>query len=64
LAQTQSQPSCLVCQATSQQLPLLTLTYNDQPYYICPSHLPVLIHHPEQLIGVLPGAELLKPHEH
>jgi hypothetical protein len=64
LTQTQPQPACLVCHTTSQQLPLLTLTYRDQQFFICPSHLPVLIHHPEELIGVLSGAELLKPHEH
>jgi len=28
---------------------------------ICPQHLPVLIHDPARLVGILPGAEELQP---
>lgn len=52
-------PKCLVCEQTSEKLPLLRLEYRGQNYWICPTHLPILIHHPEQLIGKLPGAENL-----
>ncbi len=55
---------CLVCEQTSQQIPLLTINYADQEYYICPGHLPILIHHPEELISKLPGAANIIPHEH
>ena len=55
---------CLVCERTDQQVPLIQLQYRDNAYWICPQHLPVLIHNPEQLIGKLPGAEHLAPHEH
>lgn len=55
---------CLVCEQTSQQIPLLTLNYADQEYHICPGHLPILIHHPEELISKLPGAANIVPHEH
>jgi len=61
---TETTLHCLVCKATNQDIPLLTLTYRDQQFYICPQHFPILIHHPEQLVGILPGAEKLKPHEH
>ena len=55
---------CLVCERTEQQVPLIQLQYQDNAYWICPQHLPVLIHSPEQLAGKLPGAENLAPHEH
>ncbi len=55
---------CLVCERTEQQVPLIKLQYRDNAYWICPQHFPILIHNPEQLIGKLPGAEHLTPHEH
>ena len=51
---------CIVCETNSQQVPLVRLDYRDQEMCICPQHLPVLIHHPEQLVGKLPGAEEFK----
>lgn len=56
--------ACLVCEQTSQEIPLLVIEYQDQKYWICPQHLPVLIHKPGQLIGKLPGVEKLSGHEH
>lgn len=56
--------TCLVCQQTSEEIPLLALEYQDQRYWICPQHFPILIHQPAKLIGKLPGAEKLQPHEH
>jgi len=57
-------PRCLVCQESSQEIPLLKLEYQDREYYICPQHFPILIHQPEKLVGLLPGAEKLQGHEH
>jgi hypothetical protein len=57
-------PACLVCEQTSDQIPLIALSYQGATYWICPTHLPVLIHKPSQLVGRLPGAENLQPHEH
>lgn len=57
-------PECLVCKQDSQHVPLLRLEYQDQFYWICPQHFPILIHEPEQLIGTLPGAEHLTGHQH
>jgi hypothetical protein len=51
---------CIVCETDSQQVPLVRLDYRDQEMWICPQHIPVLIHHPEQLVGKLPGAEEFK----
>lgn len=56
--------SCLECKRTRNETPLLRLEYLDGTYWICPEHLPVLIHDPARLIGTLPGAERLRPAEH
>lgn len=55
---------CLVCERSSQEIPLLVLQYQDQKFWICPQHFPILIHKPEELIGKLPGAEHLEAHQH
>jgi len=55
---------CIVCEQTSHDIPLLAIEYQDQLYWICPQHFPILIHKPNQLIGKLPGAEKLQGHEH
>ncbi len=49
--------TCLFCNRDAQQVPLVQLEYKGQNYYICPQHIPVLIHDPSQLEGLLPGAE-------
>ncbi|HNT55449.1 MAG TPA: hypothetical protein PKG95_12090 [Anaerolineaceae bacterium] len=61
---TPSQPVCVACQRADSEVPLLTLTYQGGKFYICPEHLPILIHHPQELIGRLPGVENLSPHQH
>ena len=45
-------------------MPLLTLEYRGANIRICAQHLPILIHDPGQLVGVLPGAEELEPSQH
>jgi hypothetical protein len=58
------QNECLYCHQTSLAVPLILLEYQDQKMWICPQHLPILIHKPEQLIGRLPGAENLAASDH
>ena len=53
--------TCLACGRGSNEVPLLVLDYQSTTFWICPQHLPVLIHDPHQLIGKLPGAEGLAP---
>ncbi len=50
---------CVYCERDSDEVPLLTLTYQGTNLWICPQHMPVLIHNPAQLVGKLPGAENL-----
>lgn len=56
--------ACLVCERTSEEVPLLTVDYRGEKYSICPTHFPILIHQPEKLKGKLPGIENLQPGQH
>ncbi|NLX08603.1 MAG: hypothetical protein GXY36_03015 [Chloroflexi bacterium] len=60
----QTPPRCLVCEQDSRRVPLIQFVYQDGTYWICPQHLPILIHRPAQLAGKLPGAENLGEAEH
>ncbi|MFC1878520.1 hypothetical protein ACFLZW_01275 [Chloroflexota bacterium] len=48
---------CLYCERTPEQIPLINLAYKEGNYWICPQHLPILIHKPAQLADKLPGAD-------
>ncbi len=48
---------CLVCQRDEQTVPLVRVDFKGNQYWICPQHIPVLIHDPQKLEGMLPGAE-------
>jgi hypothetical protein len=61
---SESQGFCLYCERTSDEVPLVTILYRGSQIYICPEHLPILIHNPSQLADKLPGAERLKGHDH
>ena len=55
---------CLVCKNASDEVPLIAFRFKGSDLWICPQHLPVLIHDPSRLAGILPGAEDLSPAEH
>lgn len=61
---TKSISQCFVCNQTQEQIPLINILYRSQQMWICPQHLPMLIHNPQQLAGKLPGAEGMSPAEH
>jgi hypothetical protein len=58
--------TCLYCGQSSDQVPLIALRYRGATAWICPQHLPILIHKPAQLASKLPGVENLSPavHDH
>ena len=56
--------SCLYCDRTSQDIPLIVLEYQGKDLRICPQHMPILIHNPTELTGKLPGAEGMEPADH
>jgi galactose-1-phosphate uridylyltransferase len=56
--------ACLFCERDQNQIPLVNLNYQGEKLYICPQHLPILIHDPTQLAGKLDGAEKMRPADH
>ena len=46
---------CIVCEESKDQVPLFKFKFKDSKYYICPTHLPVIIHKPHELEEKLPG---------
>jgi len=59
-----NRPTCLACRRDSDATPLVSLEYRGTRYWICPQHLPVLIHEPARLVGTLEGAENLEPSDY
>ena len=51
-----NQPKCLFCGATSHDIPLINVTYQEKPLWICSQHLPMLIHEPQKLVESLQKA--------
>ena len=52
---------CIACEKTGDETPLIPFEYKNDNFWICPQHMPVLIHSPAKLVGKLPGAEDLDP---
>lgn len=61
---SEANATCVACGRDDSQVPLLRLSYRDGEFRICPQHLPLLIHDPARLVGLLPGAEGLSPADH
>jgi len=51
---------CLVCKKSSSETPVTKFYYQESEFYICPQHIPVLIHNPQELVGLLDGADKLQ----
>jgi hypothetical protein len=54
---------CVACGRGSDEIPLIVLEYRGEPTWICPQHMPALIHQPQSLVGKVPGADRLSPAE-
>ncbi len=52
--------ACIICKKTSMETPVTKFYHKDSEFYICPQHLPVLIHNPQELVGLLDGADNLQ----
>ena len=61
-----SEKTCLNCERTEQETPLLMLTFKGEAKFICAQCLPTLIHKPHLLVEKLPGfnPSNIPPHEH
>ncbi len=49
--------TCIVCKRTENEVPLVVMKYKGEELRICPQHIPVLIHDPQKLVGLVEGAE-------
>ena len=64
---TSTEPhTCLFCNRDSSTVALIMIEYREEQHWICPQHLTILIHKPEQVGEILPGynAAGLNPGEH
>jgi hypothetical protein len=48
---------CFYCKITEQEVPLVKLAFREESLFICPQHLPILIHKPDQLADLLSRME-------
>jgi hypothetical protein len=55
-----SKKECLVCKQSSDETPVTNFLYREKVFYVCTQHIPVLIHNPQELVGLLDGADKLK----
>jgi len=51
---------CVFCKKDQEEVPLVHLEFKNNDFWICPQHIPVLIHDPEKLVGHLPNADEIK----
>jgi hypothetical protein len=61
---THDRKACLACEREASEVPLISFEFRGRTMWICPQHLPLLIHDPQRLAGRLPGAEDLAPADH
>jgi hypothetical protein len=54
-----NQPQCAHCQRGADKVPLFPLQYQGEDKWICPQHLPILIHRPALLADKFPGMEIV-----
>lgn len=53
--------ACIVCQTTSDEMPILNFEFKGKTHYICSQHIPVLIHKAQALQDLLPGMKNTDP---
>ena len=51
---------CVVCEKDTYQMPLTRFYYKESDFFICAQHIPILIHDPQKLVGLLPDADKLE----
>ena len=52
--------TCLVCKKSSSEVPVTKFYYQESEFYICPQHMPIIIHNPQELVGLLDGVDKLQ----
>lgn len=54
------QKKCLVCQRGPEEIPVTEFHFKETGFFICAQHIPVLIHDPQKLVGLLPDADKME----
>ena len=47
---------CVLCEKSSNEVPVIAFEFKGKQYYVCTAHLPTLLHKPELFAGKLDGA--------
>jgi len=57
---------CVLCEKTSDQIPLIAFEFKGKQYHVCTAHLPALLHQPEKFAGKIAeaGEEWAGEHDH
>jgi len=61
---TDTTATCIVCQQSDDDVPIVAFRFRGADLWICSQHIPVLIHSPQKLAQVLPGAAGLDAADH
>ena len=56
--------NCKICGSSEMDVPVLQARYAGESFWICSRCLPVLIHKPEQLKGILANADKIPAADH
>ncbi len=51
---------CIICKSSAHETPVTKFYHKDTHFYICSQHIPILIHNPQELVGLLDGADKLQ----
>ncbi len=58
------QVNCKLCGSSEMDVPMLPVRYANQGFWVCSRCMPVLIHRPEKLEGILENAEKIPAADH
>jgi hypothetical protein len=52
--------TCIVCKQSSMEMPVTKFYHKNTAFYICSQHIPVLIHNPQELVGLIDDADTIQ----
>jgi hypothetical protein len=55
---------CKVCSSSELEIPVVQARYAGESFWVCSRCLPVLIHKPERLAGILQDADKIPAADH
>ena len=53
-----NQEKCIFCEQTTDDMPLIQMKYKENVVWICPQHMPVIIHKTPQLKEIFPDVNV------